>query len=80
MANSSLEIGLLRWKVEGTTPTRGELQVLKRLALGDSQIEAAARMGKSQETVRKQAKMARARLGAKTNTQAVAIAISLDLI
>jgi len=54
--------------------------VLKRLALGDTQPEAARRLGKSLETVRTQTKLARARLRARTNAQAVAIAVSLDLI
>ena len=44
------------------------------------QVEAARRLGKSLETVRKQTKLARARLSARTNAQAVAIAVSLDLI
>jgi len=45
-----------------------------------TQVEAARRLGKSLETVRKQTKLARARLRARTNAQAVGIAVSLDLI
>lgn len=80
MATSSLSMDLLRLKVQGTPLTPRELEVLRRLALGDTQGAAAKRLGLSLETVRKHAKKARARLGAKTNAQAVAIAISLDLI
>jgi len=73
-------MSLLRMKVGGTELTPREVLVLKRLALGDTQVEVAAHLGTSFETVRKQAKLARARLGARTNAHAVAIAISLDLI
>jgi DNA-binding CsgD family transcriptional regulator len=71
---------LLRVHKEGTDLTDAETAVLRRIALGDSQVEAACRLGKSLETVRKQTKLARARLRARTNAQAVAIAVSLDLI
>jgi DNA-binding CsgD family transcriptional regulator len=71
---------LLRLHSGGTELTEKELAVLRRLAMGDTQVEAAERLGKSLETVRKQTKLARARLGARTNTHAVAIAVSLDLI
>lgn len=80
MSNVSMEMALLRIKLEGTELTARERAILRRLALGDTLVEAAARFGKSHETVKAQAKAARARLGARTTTQAVAIAISLDLI
>jgi DNA-binding CsgD family transcriptional regulator len=80
MSNASLPIGLLRLQTADTTLTECEAQVLRRIALGDTQVEVAHRLGKSLETVRKQTKMARARLRARTNAQAVAIALSLDLI
>lgn len=66
--------------VEGSDLTPAETRALKLIALGYSQVEAAQQMGKSTETVRKQMKIARARLGARTNAHAVAIAVSLDLI
>lgn len=80
MANSSLPMPLLRLKANDTALTPSERRVLRLLAMGYSQVEAACYLQRSLETVRKQTKMARARLGARTNTHAVAIAISLDLI
>lgn len=80
MSASSLPMWLLREAFDGSDPTSSELAALKRIALGDTQIEAAERLGKSPETVRKQMKMVRARLRARTNAHAVAIAMSRDLI
>ena len=80
MSEASLPMSLLRMQKEGTDLTKAEAAVLRRIALGDTQVEAARRLGKSLETVRKQTKLARARLQARTNAQAVAIAVSLDLI
>ena len=80
MSEASLPMPLLRAHKEGTDLTDAEAAVLRRIALGDTQVEAAHRLGKSLETVRKQTKLARARLRARTNAQAVAIAVSLDLI
>ena len=80
MSEGSIPMPLLRVHKEGTDLTNAETAVLRRIALGDSQVEAARRLGKSLETVRKQTKLARARLSARTNAQAVAIAVSLDLI
>jgi DNA-binding CsgD family transcriptional regulator len=80
MSHASLPMTLLRMKTEGTTLTASEASVLRRIAMGETQVEVARRLGKSLETVRKQTKMARARLRARTNAHAVAIAISLDLI
>jgi DNA-binding CsgD family transcriptional regulator len=80
MSNASMPMRLLRLRTEDTTLTDCETQVLRRLAMGDTQVEVARRLGKSLETVRKQTKMARARLRARTNAHAVAIAVSLDLI
>lgn len=77
---SKLDMPLLRFAVEGTPLTPRERDVLRRLAMGDTMPEIAQRFGKSHETIKSQAKMARARLGARTSTHAVAIAISLDLI
>ena len=75
-----MPVELLRLHKADTPLTHSEAQVLRRIAMGDSQVEVARRLGKSLETVRKQTKMARARLQARTNAQAVAIAVSLDLI
>lgn len=80
MANTSIPMDLLRLGYQGTPLTAGEKGVLRGLALGETQVSIARKSGRSTETVRKQAKMARARLGAKTNAHAIAIAISLDLI
>jgi DNA-binding CsgD family transcriptional regulator len=80
MSEASLPMPLLRAHKKGTDLTDAEAAVLRRIALGDTQVEAAHRLGKSLETVRKQTKLARARLSARTNAQAVAIAVSLDLI
>jgi DNA-binding CsgD family transcriptional regulator len=77
---SSMPMRLLRLQKEGTELTDSEAQVLRRIAMGDTQVQAADRLDKSLETVRKQMKVARARLRARTNAHAVAIAISLDLI
>jgi DNA-binding CsgD family transcriptional regulator len=71
---------LLRLKVAGTDLTTREVQVLRRAAYGDTVRETAERLGISYETVKSQRKMARARLGARTTAEAVAIALSLDLI
>jgi DNA-binding CsgD family transcriptional regulator len=71
---------LLRVQKEGTELTPSEAQILRRIAMGETQVEVARRLGKSLETVRKQMKVARARLRARTNAHAVAIAISLELI
>lgn len=76
----SLPMGFLRIQKEGTELTESEATVLRWIAMGDTQVEVARRLGKSRETVREQTKLARARLRAKTNAQAVAIAVSLDLI
>lgn len=78
--SESIPMPLLRLQKEGTDLTDAGAAVLRRLALGDTQPEAARRLGKSLETVRTQTKLARARLRARTNAQAVAIAVSLDLI
>jgi len=80
MSNASLPMTLLRVQKEGTDLTRSEAQVLRRIAMGETQVEVARRLDKSLETVRKQMKVVRARLRARTNAHAVAIAISLDLI
>jgi len=77
---SSLPMHLTRLAIEGTELTVGERQVLRMIAMGDSQVSAATKLGKSSQTTRKQMKTARARLGAKTNAHAVAIAVSLELI
>ena len=80
MSNSSLPMHLLQIQTAGTDLTRAERAVLKLLAMGETQPSIARKTGKSLETIRKQSKCARARLRAKTNAHAVAIAVSLDLI
>lgn len=80
MSYSSIPMELLRLQKAGTQLTESEALVLRWIAMGDTQVEVARRLGKSLETVREQTKVARARLRARTNAHAVAIAISLDLI
>jgi DNA-binding CsgD family transcriptional regulator len=80
MSYASLPMSLLRLQKQGTKLTAKEAEVLRRLALGETQVEAAKSLGKSLETIRTQTKAARARLRARTNAHAVAIAVSLDLI
>jgi len=75
-----LPASLLAQAVGGTELRPKEAQVVKLLAMGYTQPEIAKKLFKSTETIKSQSKMARARLGAKTNAQAVAIAISLDMI
>jgi DNA-binding CsgD family transcriptional regulator len=71
---------LLELHVEGRPLSQAETRVLRRLAHGLSGPETADALGVSYNTVRKQIKTARAKLRANTATQAVAIAVSLDLI
>lgn len=80
MSYSSIPMPLLRLKVRQTDLTALERDVLRLLARGCTQLEVAKRRGTSIETVRKQTKMIRARLDAKTTAEAVAVAVSLDLI
>jgi DNA-binding CsgD family transcriptional regulator len=79
-AKQNMPRWLLGVKIEGTRLTTRESQVLRRLALGDDLPRAGRKLGISYETARSHAKAARARLGAKTTSQAVAIAVSLDMI
>lgn len=60
--------------------TASERQVVEALAQGLRPGEIAARLGKSDRTVRHQIDSARARLGASTNAGLVAFAIRLNLI
>lgn len=68
----------LRYDGEPLTP--GQTRVLKRIALGDTGPQAAALLGISPETVKRQLSITRSKLGAKTTAEAVAIAVSLDMI
>lgn len=60
--------------------TPREAEVLRLLALGETQVTAAQRLERSLWTIKDQTKKARGKLGARTHTQAVAIAIRLELI
>jgi len=80
MSYASMPMDLLRVQKQGTRLTTKEAQVLRHLALGETQVEVARSLNKSLETIRSQTKAARARLRARTNAHAVAIAVSLDLI
>ncbi len=70
----------LSYHVRGTDLTPAEQKVLRLLADGYDHPTVAQKLGKSFETVKAQSKLARARLGARNTTHAVAIAISLDMI
>jgi DNA-binding CsgD family transcriptional regulator len=65
---------------EGRALTPGQHRVLRHIALGLTGTEAARVLGVSPETVKRQLAITRSKLKAKTTAQAVAIAISLDLI
>jgi DNA-binding CsgD family transcriptional regulator len=80
LTSNNLPTWLLEVKVEGIALSRRERQVLRLLARGLTMEEAAAELGIARETVRTQARYARAKLRARNITHAVAIAISLDLI
>lgn len=77
---AALPVELLRLHVAGRELSPLELRILRRLALGDTHMQIAAGEARSYETIRKSSKVARAKLGARTSAQAVAIAVSLDLI
>lgn len=80
MSNSSMPMALLTMHVGGTELTENEKRVLRLIAMGYTQVEAAEKLERSLETIRSTTKVARARLGAKTLAHAIAIAVSLDLI
>lgn len=67
-------------RYDGEPLTSGQARVLKRIALGDTGPQAATALGISPETVKRQLSIARSKLGAKTTAEAVAIAVSLDMI
>jgi DNA-binding CsgD family transcriptional regulator len=71
---------LARVRYEGEELSPREKQVLRRIALGDTVPEVADHLGIGYETARRHTKGARAKLGARTTAQAVAIAVSLDLV
>jgi DNA-binding CsgD family transcriptional regulator len=72
------ELRELKYAGEPLTP--GQHRVLRRIALGLTGPEAAEELGISPETVKRQLAITRSKLGASTTAQAVAIAVSLDLI
>ena len=67
-------------KYEGKDLTPGQHRVLRHIALGMTGPQVADELGISPETVKRQLAITRAKLGASTTAQAVAIAVSLDLI
>jgi DNA-binding CsgD family transcriptional regulator len=72
------ELREIRYEGESLTP--GQHRVLREIALGRTGTEAAQVLGVSNETVKAQLAITRAKLGANTTAHAVAIAVSLDLI
>src|SRR4051812_38544714 len=60
--------------------TLRELEVLRRLAHGDTTVEAATAMGETQPATRHALRSAAAKLDARTRAHAVAVGLSLGLI
>jgi DNA-binding CsgD family transcriptional regulator len=60
--------------------TRRERQVLDQLAHGATSGQVAATLGIGEETVQTHIRRARAKLGARTRTEAVAVATRLGLL
>jgi len=67
-------------RFEGEALTRGQHRILREIAFGRTGPQTARELGISNETVKKQLAVTRSKLNANTTAQAVAIAISLDLI
>ena len=61
-------------------PTARERQILSMLASGDTDVQIAGKLGLSPATVQTHVRNAKAKLGARTRAQAVAMAIREDLI
>ncbi len=61
-------------------PTPRERQILGLLATGDTDVEVAAKLGLSPATVQTHVRNAKAKLGARTRAQAVAVALRGGLI
>lgn len=80
MSNGSYPVWMLELKYEGTSLTKNEAEILRLLAMGYTQVQIAQKRHRSPETIKTQTKVLRARLKARTNAHAVAIALSLDLI
>jgi DNA-binding CsgD family transcriptional regulator len=57
-----------------------ELEVLRRLAAGETTVEVAASMGETADATRYAIRSASAKLDARTRTQAVAAALHFGLI
>ncbi len=64
----------------GSGPTARERQVLAMLAAGDTDVQVAAKLDLSPATVQTHVRNAKAKLGARTRAQAVAMAITGGLI
>ena len=64
----------------GRTPSARECEILRLLALGATDPQIAAKLGLSPATVQTHVRNAKAKLGARTRAQAVAMAIGLELI
>ena len=65
---------------EGKELSPAQHRILRHIATGKTGTQTAAALGISNETVKEQLAITRAKLGANTTTHAVAIAVSLDLI
>ena len=69
------------WRPRYRTPlTLRELEVLRRLAAGETTVEVAAAMGETADATRYAIRSASAKLDACTRTQAVAAALHFGLI
>lgn len=80
MGIHSLPTDLLYLKFAGAELSANEIIILRLLARGFTLQEIADKQGKSRETVKSQIRTARGKLHAKNIPQAIAIAVSLDLI
>jgi DNA-binding CsgD family transcriptional regulator len=79
---SAAAVGLDSYRARGAArgPTSRERQVLSMLATGDTDVEIARRLELSPATVQTHVRNAKAKLGARTRAQAVAMALRQGLI
>jgi DNA-binding CsgD family transcriptional regulator len=76
----NLPKALRDYALGGKPLSQREVQILRLKARGLTSAQAAAELGIGYETVKSHLRTARSKLGADTTAQAIAVAISLDLI
>ena len=69
-----------RTRIRSRGPTTRERQILSMLATGDTDVEIAGKLNLSPATVQTHVRNAKAKLGARTSAQAVAMALRAGLI